>query len=56
MVTTTDVDEATQGVQVVIMVGGFPRKAGMERKDAMSSTILRKKLLLGVNCPGSDGL
>ena len=37
------------------MVGGSPRKAGMERKAAMSNTILRKKLL-GVNCPGSDGL
>ena len=37
------------------MVGGFPRKAGMERKDAMSNTILRKKLL-GDNCLGSDGL
>ena len=38
------------------MVGGFPRKAGMERKDAMSNTILRKRVLLKVNCPGSDGL
>ena len=45
VVTTTDVDEATQGMKVAVMVGGFPRKAGMERKDAMSSTILMKKLL-----------
>lgn len=48
-------DEASQGVEVAVMVGGFPRKTGMERKDAMSNTILRKKLL-GDNCPGSDGL
>ena len=37
--TTTDVDEATQGVEVAVMVGGFPRKAGMERKDVMSKNV-----------------
>ena len=39
VVTTTDVDEATQGVEVAVMVGGFPRKAGMERKDVMAKNV-----------------
>ena len=39
VVTTTDVDEATQGVEVAVLVGGFPRKAGMERKDVMSKNV-----------------
>lgn len=36
---TTDVDEATKDVEIAIMVGGFPRKAGMERKDVMSKNV-----------------
>ena len=39
VLTTTDVDEATQGVEVAVMVGGFPRKAGMERKDVMAKNV-----------------
>ncbi|CAI5987704.1 unnamed protein product [Closterium sp. NIES-65] len=39
VVATTDVEEACKGVQVAIMVGGFPRKAGMERKDVMSKNV-----------------
>lgn len=39
VVTTTDVDEATRGVAVAVMVGGFPRKAGMERKDVMAKNV-----------------
>ncbi|KAJ8450095.1 hypothetical protein Cgig2_033289 [Carnegiea gigantea] len=36
IVATTDVVEACKGVNIAIMVGGFPRKEGMERKDVMS--------------------
>ncbi|KAE8734143.1 malate dehydrogenase [Hibiscus syriacus] len=36
VVATTDVVEACTGVNVAVMVGGFPRKEGMERKDVMS--------------------
>ena len=39
VVTTTDVDEATKDVEVAVMVGGFPRKAGMERKDVMAKNV-----------------
>ena len=39
MIATTDVDEATKDVDYAIMVGGFPRKAGMERKDVMSKNV-----------------
>ena len=39
VVTTTDVDEATRGVEIAVMVGGFPRKAGMERKDVMAKNV-----------------
>ncbi|GJP46545.1 hypothetical protein CLOM_g5817 [Closterium sp. NIES-68] len=39
VVATTNVEEACKGVQVAIMVGGFPRKAGMERKDVMSKNV-----------------
>ncbi|XP_052194261.1 malate dehydrogenase, cytoplasmic-like [Diospyros lotus] len=39
VVATTDVVEACQGVNIAIMVGGFPRKDGMERKDMMSKNI-----------------
>ncbi|MQL92038.1 hypothetical protein Taro_024659, partial [Colocasia esculenta] len=39
VVATTDVVEACTGVSVAIMVGGFPRKEGMERKDVMSKNV-----------------
>ncbi|KAI3430749.1 hypothetical protein D9Q98_009161 [Chlorella vulgaris] len=39
VVATTDVEEACKGVDVAVMVGGFPRKAGMERKDVMSKNV-----------------
>ncbi|KAK9795542.1 hypothetical protein WJX73_002187 [Symbiochloris irregularis] len=39
VLTTTDVEEACKGVSVAVMVGGFPRKAGMERKDVMSKNV-----------------
>uniref|UniRef100_A0A0E0M8S9 Malate dehydrogenase n=1 Tax=Oryza punctata TaxID=4537 RepID=A0A0E0M8S9_ORYPU len=35
IVATTDVVEACTGVNVAVMVGGFPRKEGMERKDVL---------------------
>ncbi|KAH7388559.1 hypothetical protein KP509_16G081700 [Ceratopteris richardii] len=38
-VATTDVVEACKGVNIAIMVGGFPRKEGMERKDVMSKNV-----------------
>ncbi|KAL6981264.1 malate dehydrogenase [Sarracenia purpurea var. burkii] len=36
---TTDVVEACKGVNIAIMLGGFPRKEGMERKDVMSKNV-----------------
>ncbi|XP_042057743.1 malate dehydrogenase, cytoplasmic-like [Salvia splendens] len=39
VVATTDVVEACTGVNVAVMVGGFPRKEGMERKDVMSKNV-----------------
>lgn len=31
--------EACKGVDVAVMVGGFPRKGGMERKDVMAKNV-----------------
>uniref|UniRef100_M1CGF8 Malate dehydrogenase n=1 Tax=Solanum tuberosum TaxID=4113 RepID=M1CGF8_SOLTU len=39
VVATTDVVEACKGVNVAVMVGGFPRKEGMERKDVMTKNV-----------------
>ncbi|KAL7233615.1 hypothetical protein ACSBR1_017268 [Camellia fascicularis] len=39
IVATTDAVEACKGVDIAIMVGGFPRKEGMERKDVMSKNV-----------------
>lgn len=39
IVATTDVVEACKDVNVAVMVGGFPRKEGMERKDVMSKNV-----------------
>ena len=39
VVAMTDVVEACTGVNIAIMVGGFPRKEGMERKDVMSKNV-----------------
>ncbi|XP_039057785.1 malate dehydrogenase 2, cytoplasmic-like [Hibiscus syriacus] len=39
VVATIDVVEACTGVNVAVMVGGFPRKEGMERKDVMSKNV-----------------
>ena len=39
VVTTTDPAAAAEGVDVAVMVGGFPRKAGMERKDVMAKNV-----------------
>ena len=39
VVTSVDAAEASRGVDYAIMVGGFPRKAGMERKDVMSKNV-----------------
>ncbi|RDX79828.1 hypothetical protein CR513_39701, partial [Mucuna pruriens] len=39
VVATTDVAEACKGVNIAVMVGGFPRKEGMERKDVMSKNV-----------------
>ncbi|KAK4592866.1 hypothetical protein RGQ29_017141 [Quercus rubra] len=36
---TTDVTEACKDVNIAIMLGGFPRKEGMERKDMMSKNV-----------------
>ncbi len=37
--THTDAEEACKGIDIAVMVGGFPRKAGMERKDVMSKNV-----------------
>ncbi|MCO5560430.1 hypothetical protein L7F22_014045 [Adiantum nelumboides] len=39
VVVTTDVAEGCKDVNIAIMVGGFPRKEGMERKDVMSKNV-----------------
>lgn len=39
VVATTDVVEACTEVNIAVMVGGFPRKEGMERKDVMSKNV-----------------
>ncbi|EFJ07542.1 hypothetical protein SELMODRAFT_269798 [Selaginella moellendorffii] len=39
VVATTDVEEACKDVNIAVMVGGFPRKEGMERKDVMSKNV-----------------
>ncbi|KAL9262519.1 Malate dehydrogenase-like protein [Drosera capensis] len=39
VIATTDVVEACTGVNIAVMVGGFPRKEGMERKDVMSKNV-----------------
>ncbi|XP_027162436.1 malate dehydrogenase, cytoplasmic-like [Coffea eugenioides] len=39
IVSTTKAAEACKGVKIAIMVGGFPRKEGMERKDVMSRNV-----------------
>lgn len=39
VVTTTDPEVAFKDVDVAILVGGFPRKEGMERKDVMSKNV-----------------
>lgn len=39
VVATTNAVEACTGVNIAVMVGGFPRKEGMERKDVMSKNV-----------------
>lgn len=39
VVATTNLEEACKDVDIAVMVGGFPRKAGMERKDVMSKNV-----------------
>ncbi|XP_077245034.1 malate dehydrogenase, cytoplasmic-like isoform X2 [Tasmannia lanceolata] len=39
IIATTDAVEACSGVNIAVMVGGFPRKEGMERKDVMSKNV-----------------
>ena len=34
-----DITEACKDVNIAIMLGGFPRKEGMERKDMMSKNV-----------------
>ena len=39
IVATVDVDEACKDVDVAVMVGGFPRGPGMERKEVMGKNV-----------------
>ena len=36
---TTDSNKACKDVNIAFMLGGFPRKEGMERKDKMSKNV-----------------
>ena len=36
---TMDVTKACKDVNIVVMLGGFPQKEGMERKDMMSKNV-----------------
>lgn len=39
VVTTIDPEVACKDIDVAVMVGGFPRKGGMERKDVMAKNV-----------------
>jgi malate dehydrogenase len=39
VVATTDVVEACKGVNFAVMLAGFPRLEGMERKEFMSKNV-----------------
>ncbi len=36
---TSDPEEAFVGAQVAVLIGGFPRKAGMERSDLINKNV-----------------
>ncbi|XP_010443324.1 PREDICTED: malate dehydrogenase, cytoplasmic-like [Camelina sativa] len=40
VIATTNVVEACKDVNIAIMIGGYPRMAGMERKDVMSKNVV----------------
>lgn len=35
-----NIDEVCKGVNIVIMIGGFVRKEGMERRDVMLKNVV----------------
>ena len=39
MIATTNIVEACKDVNIVVMLGRFPRKEGMERTDMMSKNV-----------------
>uniref|UniRef100_A0A7N2LFN9 malate dehydrogenase n=1 Tax=Quercus lobata TaxID=97700 RepID=A0A7N2LFN9_QUELO len=39
VISTTDIVEACKDVNIAVMLGGFPRKEGMERTDMMSKNV-----------------
>lgn len=39
IVISTDPEVACKDVDIAVMVGGFPRKGGMERKDVMAKNV-----------------
>ncbi|KAK9749194.1 hypothetical protein RND81_02G108400 [Saponaria officinalis] len=39
IVATTDVEEACEDVNIAVMLGGLPRKEGMERKDVLAKNV-----------------
>eukprot|EP00241_Pyramimonas_parkeae_P006582 CAMPEP_0114247618 /NCGR_PEP_ID=MMETSP0058-20121206/13120_1 /TAXON_ID=36894 /ORGANISM="Pyramimonas parkeae, CCMP726" /LENGTH=334 /DNA_ID=CAMNT_0001360939 /DNA_START=81 /DNA_END=1085 /DNA_ORIENTATION=+ len=39
VIASTDPSEACKGVNIAVMVGGFPRKEGMERKEVMGKNV-----------------
>ncbi|XP_056174102.1 malate dehydrogenase, cytoplasmic-like [Syzygium oleosum] len=44
-VATTDVEEACKGVSFAVVIGGFPRKEGMETKDVIAEVVPIYKFL-----------
>lgn len=39
VIISTDPEAACKDVDIAVMVGGFPRKGGMERKDVMAKNV-----------------
>lgn len=52
---TTDEAEAFSGAQVAILLGGFPRRPGMERRDLIGKNAVIMKVIVvstkRANCP-----
>lgn len=54
IVATTDLKEATTGANYAVLLGGFPRLPGMERKDVMSKNVAIYKEIGGALSANAD--